>query len=52
MRVFWSKTALFGPKTGQNQGFDVTDSSTGENCKLLIILYLQIVERLKNAYFV
>jgi hypothetical protein len=27
-RVLGVKSALFGPKTGQNQGFAVTDSST------------------------
>jgi hypothetical protein len=29
-----AKMALFGLKKGQNQGFAVTDSLTGEKCKL------------------
>jgi hypothetical protein len=33
---FGVKSALFGAKSGQNQGFDVTDSSTVQKCKFLI----------------
>jgi hypothetical protein len=36
MGLFWLKTALFGVKYGQNQGFAVTDSSTEQKHKWLI----------------
>jgi hypothetical protein len=35
-RHFQVKTELFGLKSGQNPGFAVTDSSTGQKYKLLI----------------
>jgi hypothetical protein len=36
-----AKKRLFGLKKGQNTGFAVTDSSTWQKCKLLILCKLQ-----------
>jgi hypothetical protein len=40
-RHFEPKKGLLGLKKGQNRGFAVTDSSTGQKCKLLIYCRLQ-----------
>jgi hypothetical protein len=34
--LFWPEWPLFGPKSGQKTGFEVTDSLTLPKCKLLI----------------
>jgi hypothetical protein len=43
MGVFW-------PKMGQNQGFAVTDSLTGQKCKLLISCKLQEIKWSKKDF--
>jgi hypothetical protein len=42
--------ASFKPKRGQNTGFAVTDSSTGQKWMLLISYKLQEIERSKNDF--
>ena len=46
---FWLKMTDFRSKTGQNPGFDVTESLTGKNCKLLIMSLLIADEVQKNG---
>jgi hypothetical protein len=46
--TFGLKTADFGPKTGQNQGFDVTFSLIDGNCICLIQCVLQAHDCRKN----
>jgi hypothetical protein len=48
--LFWDKKGFFRLKRGQNQGFAVTDSSTGIKCKLLISCKLQAMEGPKKDF--
>lgn len=49
MRPFSAKTGPLGLKKGQNRGFSVTDSSTGQKCKLLITCTLQAMRGSKDG---
>jgi hypothetical protein len=45
-----AKKRLLGLKKGQNRGFAVTDSSTGQKCMLLIYSKLQEIKTSKNDF--